>query len=394
MPLLESIALVVASAPIMLAAYAYLGYPLLLLVISKTRPRPFAESSGDDALPLVTVVIPAYNEERQIGGAIESVLAQDYPAERRQVLILSDASTDRTDEIVAGYSSRGVELLRMPIRGGKTAAENASIRVIRGEIVLNTDASIRMHPQALPRLVAAMRDPSVGVASTRDVSVAVGAQEAKAEATYVGYEMFVRRLESMTGGIVGASGSGYAIRRSLHAHPVRSDLSRDFSAALVAHRFGFRSVSVDDALCFVPATTVPAREYRRKVRTISRGMDTLWFNRDLLDPLHHGWFAMKLISHKVARWLVPLLAIPALMAFLALAVVRAWAALPAAVGVLALLVGVVAAKWPEERPLPRFLPSRLVGLLIANLAVVHAWWRALHGYHDHVWEPTRREPVR
>src|SRR5262245_19597509 len=96
---------------------------------------------------MVSIVVPAYNEEGQIRGAIESLLAQGYPADRRQILILSDASNDRTDEIVAEYLSEGVELLRMPVRGGKTAAENASIPHLRGEIVVNSDSSVRLQQQ-------------------------------------------------------------------------------------------------------------------------------------------------------------------------------------------------------------------------------------------------------
>ena len=93
--------------------------------------------ASTDHFPSVSIVVPAYNEEAQIRGAIEALIGQDYPADRRQILILSDASTDRTDEIVREYEADGVELLRMPVRGGKTAAENASVALLRGEIIIN-----------------------------------------------------------------------------------------------------------------------------------------------------------------------------------------------------------------------------------------------------------------
>jgi cellulose synthase/poly-beta-1,6-N-acetylglucosamine synthase-like glycosyltransferase len=108
--------------PVALVLYTYVGYPMLLRILARVAPAKPA--SSDAHLPLVSVVVPAYNEEAQIRGAIEALIAQDYPADRRQILILSDASTDRTDEIVTEYSGRGVELLRMAVRGGKTAAEN------------------------------------------------------------------------------------------------------------------------------------------------------------------------------------------------------------------------------------------------------------------------------
>src|SRR5687767_11777366 len=198
------IGVILASLPLVTAAYAYGLYPALLRLLSR---RQEVGSAAHDA-PHVTLVIPAYNEQDQIRGAIEAALAQDYPAERRQVLVLSDASTDATDDIVREYDSRGVDLMRMPQRSGKTAAENASLARIRGDIVVNTDSSVRLHSRAVGLLVAGLSDPTVGVASTRDVSVSNSHSANGAEAGYVGYEMGIRRLETRSGGIVGASGSG------------------------------------------------------------------------------------------------------------------------------------------------------------------------------------------
>jgi glycosyltransferase involved in cell wall biosynthesis len=386
------LASVLVALPLLTALYAYGVYPALLWLVARQRGGDRAERSG--YLPAVTIVVPAYNEERQIRGAIEALLAQDYQHDHLQILVLSDASVDGTDEIVREYQDRGVELLRMPSRSGKTAAENASISRIRGEIVINTDASIRLHRGAVRHLVAAMSDPRVGVASGRDVSVASHGEHANlAEAGYVGYEMRVRALETRAGGIVGASGSGYAIRTELHRTPVRADLSRDFSAALTAERHGLRAVSVDEALCSVPRTASLEREYRRKVRTIARGMETLYANRELLDPSRHGAFAWKLFSHKVCRWLVPLSTLPAVIGLVILAPAHRWsAALLVAAGVTAALA-VIGANWPDGRPLPRWLPTSVLGGLAANLAVLHAAWRFVHGHEDHIWEPTRRPHV-
>src|SRR5262249_3474278 len=146
------------------------------------------------------------------------------------------------------------------------------------------------------------------------------------EAGYVDYEMRIRHLETLTGGIVGASGSGYAIRANLHKIPVRADLSRDFSAALTARTHGYAAVSADGALCYVPRTTSLKAEYRRKVRTISRGVETLLHNSHLLDPTKYGMFAWKLISHKVCRWLMPVSAILGAVGLALLAPAHRWAA--------------------------------------------------------------------
>jgi cellulose synthase/poly-beta-1,6-N-acetylglucosamine synthase-like glycosyltransferase len=342
---------------------------------------------------MVTIVIPAFNEQRQIRGAVEALLAQTYPKDHLDIVVASDASTDGTDAIVAEYASHGVELLRMPMRGGKTAAENAVCARIRGEIVVNSDASIRLHPDAVRNLVRRMSDPKVGVASGRDVSVAAGQGTANVtEAGYVGYEMWLRALETKVDGIVGASGSCYAIRADLHRIPIRQDLSRDFSAALTARVHGYRAVSADDALCYVPRTQSLKREYLRKVRTIARGMETLFENRRLLDPMQYGLFAWMLFSHKLGRWLVPPAALCCALGLSLLAPTHPLAALLLACGATTLIVAALGAMWPAHKPMPRVVSLIAFGVA-ANLAVLHAAVRVARGREDHIWEPTRREPT-
>jgi hypothetical protein len=278
----------------------------------------------------------------------------------------------------------------MPERGGKTRAENAACGLLRGSIIVNTDSSIRLHHAAVRELVTHMSDPRIGVASGRDVSVSA-AQDADnlTEAGYVGYEMAVRALETRTGGIVGASGSCYAIRFDLHKIPIRDDLSRDFSAALTAREHGYEAVSVDSAICFVARTSSLRREYRRKVRTITRGMNTLYARRILLDPVRYGDFAWKLFSHKVCRWAVPLAAVPGVVGLVILAPLYLWARIALAVVVIVALLALGGSLWPEHRPMPRLLSIAAFGAA-ANIAVVHSLWRIVEGHRDQLWEPTRR----
>lgn len=376
------------ALPIFLAIYAYIAYPLILWVMSHVNEPPALKPAADP--PFVSIVVPAYNEEGQIGGAIDALLAQDYPRDRFQILILSDASTDRTDEIVASYAARGVELMRMPERSGKTKAENAAVEFLRGEIVVNTDASIRLHPAAVRALVAHMSDPSVGVASGRDVSVSEMPKTVNVtEAGYVNYEMWVRSLESTTGGIVGASGSCYAIRADLHKIQIPEDLSRDFCAALTARLYDLRAVSVDTAVCLVPSTSSLRREYKRKVRTISRGMDTLLYRSELLDPVRYDLFAWKLFSHKICRWALPAALVPGVVGLAILANRHLWADVTLVVGGVVVILALAGALWPANRALPRVISLAAFGVA-ANLAVLHALWRVVAGHKDHIWEPTRR----
>ncbi len=370
--------------------YSYVLYPLLLKALRAIRgPRPPAAAS--DRWPSISITIPVYNEAGQVRDLLESVLRLDYPQHRMQVLVVSDASDDGTDEIVQSYASRGIELLRMPVRGGKSAAENAARSLLRGDIIVNTDASIRLDRGSLKPLIARFADPRVGLASGRDVSVTkVDGELNVGESAYVGYEMWLRSLETDLAGIVGASGCFYAIRRDLHQHDLPAGLSRDFAAALVTHEHGYRAVSVNEAVCFVPRVPSLHREYRRKVRTITRGMQTLHFKRHLLNPLHHGLFAWMLFSHKVARWLAPWAAVLGLVGLLILAtahpVARLGLAAAAVVGALAF----IGWRWPEGKRPPRLF-SMPAFLVAGNVAVLHATINAMRGQMNAVWEPTRRE---
>lgn len=387
------IALGVLAASVVLFLYTYFGYPWLLRVAGAVRHRaPLAENTSD--WPTVSISIPAYNEETQIGDLIKSLLALDYPKEKLQLLVVSDASSDRTDEIVRSYSAQGIQLLRMEERGGKNRAENAAAEHLTGEIVVNTDASIRIRADALKPLVSVFADPKIGCASGRDVSV--GADEHAAnvgESGYVGYEMAVRELETRVSGIVGASGCFYAIRSHLHRLPLPESLSRDFAAALHTREHGYRPISVSDAVCYVPRTTSLKKEYRRKVRTITRGMQTLWYKRALLNPFRYGVFSWMLFSHKVCRWMLPWAITGSGLALLLLASTNVVARLIVVIGLIVLSLAWIGWRRADQDDVPRVfsMPAYLVA---GNLAAMHAFVRAVSGASDALWEPTRREAVK
>jgi cellulose synthase/poly-beta-1,6-N-acetylglucosamine synthase-like glycosyltransferase len=384
-----AVALAALAASVALVGYAYVGYPILLKLVGLRRP-PRPRTNSLSVWPAITITIPVYNEARTIAETLRKVLEIDYPPERRQILVVSDASADGTDDIVRAFADRGVELLRVPLRRGKTAAENAAVPALRGEIIVNTDASIHIPPHALQPLIAAFADSSVGVASGRDVSVTqVGDSTNQGESRYVGYEMWVRDLETRVGGIVGASGCFYAIRAKLHQVHIPEGLSRDFASAMVAQEHRLRAVSVPEAICFVPRTKSLRNEFRRKVRTMTRGMQTLSYKRHLLDPARHGLFAWMLFSHKVCRWLVPWAGVVALVSLAALSVTMPWARWPLAGATALLLAAAVGWAWPEGRAAPQVLavPAYLVS---GNVAALLASIGALRGQRHAMWEPTRR----
>jgi cellulose synthase/poly-beta-1,6-N-acetylglucosamine synthase-like glycosyltransferase len=374
--------------PVAAFGYAYVGYPLLLRAFAATRPRPGSQEDPAE-WPLITITVPAYNAASSIGQVLENILACDYPADRRQIIVISDASSDGTDDAVRGFASRGVELLRMPDRKGKTAAESAAGRIARGSIVVNMDATVRILPQSIKALIRAFGDQSVGVASGCDVSVSAGQELNGGEASYVGYEMWLRDIETRLGGIVGASGCFYGFRRDVHDLNLPEELSRDFASALIAREHGYRSVSVKDAVCVVPRARSLNAEYERKIRTMARGLETLWYKRHLMNPVRYGTFAFMLISHKLCRWMVPLLLPVALVGLLVLGADSAIGAVALGLTIVGVSLGLLGMHWPGGRKAPRLVA--LAGYALAsNLAGVLAWTRAVRGRSTPLWEPTRR----
>jgi len=383
-----TVGLLLLLIPAGLLLYAYLGYPVAMWLLTRHRELGLPTSDPPE-WPEITLTVPAYNEERAIAATLDSLLALDYPADRRHILVVSDASTDRTDDIVRGYADRGVTLVRLPVRGGKTVAENTAGRHLIGDIVVSTDATIRIQPTALKKLVRVFQDPRIGVASGRDKSVSRADQESnQAESGYVSYEMLVRSLETRRGSIVGASGCFYAIRRHLYSVLFPDALSRDFASALLAVENGYRAVSVHEAVCLVPRTRSLQAEYRRKVRTMARGLETLWYKRRALGRAG-GMFAFQLLSHKLARWLVFLTEPGALIGLAILATQWTWAAGLLAAALLGILIGAAALFWPEGRKIPG--PVAFFGFLLgAQVAGFMAWTEVIRREPNPIWEPTRR----
>jgi len=387
--MLETLGYFFVVVPAALFLYALVVYPAILWLCSRFAPAP--KVWADPSIwPSVTILVPAYNEEESIAGTLASLLALDYPADRREIVVMSDASTDRTDDIVRGFAARGVRLVRMPVRKGKTAAENHALQLVTSEIVVNTDATIRIPRASLRSLVRVFQDPTIGAASGRDVSVGDLAAEGNGgEGGYVGYEMSIRALETRLGGIIGASGCLYAIRRRLVDTAFPEALSRDFASPLRARLLGTRTVSVDDALCMVPRTRSLQAEYRRKIRTMLRGLNTLWHMRALTNPFTYGRFAWMLVSHKLVRWLGFLMLPLAPLGMLLLAMTKPWAAALVVLGATGLAAGLVALRGREDRKVPK--PLATAGFAVASaVAGFIAWQQFFRRTSAATWEPTRR----
>lgn len=377
------------ALPVVLGGYAFVVYPAIVWLWSRLRP-PFELPAEPAEWPQITILIVAYNEERRLRRTIDQALAADYPADRLAVLVVSDASSDGTDELVRNYGDPRVHLFRMPERSGKPAGENAAGPHLKGDLVVSIDASILIPRDSLKPLVRALLDPTVGLASGRDISVGDDAREGnKAESSYVGLEMQLRSYETRVHSIVGASGCFYANRRALQTVQLPTGLARDFAAASVARAHGYRAVSVDSATCLVPRTPTLKAELRRKSRTMARGLATLMYLKQMMNPFRYGSYAFMMTSHKLIRWLL----FPAFLGWLFgplfLVQQAPWTLLLTAGTLAGLLLSQLVLSWPDDRRLPRLIA--FPGYVFISIrAGWKAWWQLLRGQENAMWEPTQR----
>jgi cellulose synthase/poly-beta-1,6-N-acetylglucosamine synthase-like glycosyltransferase len=270
--------------------WTHLLYPAFLPLLGRIRPRRVR--SAQDT-PSVAVIIAAANEEAVIGRRVENLLGLDYPADRLQVVVTSDGSTDRTDEIA---SVAGARVIRN-VRGGKVAAQDHAVRETESEIVAFSDANATWAPDALRKLVSPFADPDVAyVCGQLRIQAADGSNK---EGLYWRYEMAVRAAESQLGSVTGGNGSIYAVRRSDYVE-VDPRFGHDLSLPYLMVQHGRRAVYEPAAQAFEKPTPSNETEYRRKVRMFEHCWLILlrgkMFHR--LGPLY--W--LQIFSHRLLRY--------------------------------------------------------------------------------------------
>jgi cellulose synthase/poly-beta-1,6-N-acetylglucosamine synthase-like glycosyltransferase len=289
--------------------YVFVGYPLALWFISRViRPHPPQDPS---IWPTVSLVISAYNEEQVLAAKLENSLRVKYPGPPVDVLVVSDASTDETDAIAASYSHQGVRLLRVEGRLGKTNAQNEAIKHCSSEIVVFSDANAMYDPDALIHLVRHFTDPTVGVVEGRRLDHNPSADGvANLELTYRDYESWIKVLESRVATCTGATGPIYAVRRDYYV-PLDPDTISDLMEPIrIRLEHKLRQMFEPQAISREEVLTRMANETARKVRIMTRCLTSITRVPGLLNPLHSGWFAIQVWSHRLLRWLLPILWIP------------------------------------------------------------------------------------
>ncbi|HEX7957863.1 MAG TPA: glycosyltransferase family 2 protein, partial [Pyrinomonadaceae bacterium] len=285
-----------------LLAYAYVGYPALVYAVARLRPRAVRRAEWE---PKVSVVITAYNEERDLAAKLENTLALDYPAEKLEIIVASDCSNDRTDDIARAFAGRGVRLHRQPERLGKTAAQNSAVELARGEVILFSDATTLYQPDVLRVMLPSFADETVGCVAGRLVYVdpaetGVG----RGARSYWGYETFIKEQESRALSLIGASGCLYAVRRAAYV-PLYHEACSDFIIATKMVEQGLRAVYEPAAVCTEETNRRSDRELQMRVRVIAQTYTDLWRHRAMLNPLRGGFYSVELFSHKVLRYAVP-----------------------------------------------------------------------------------------
>ncbi len=286
------------------SVFSYFIYPLILKVLPQPHRRDILSGEQEPPKPLfLSLIVTAYNEEARIREKIENTLKVRFDPTRLELIVASDCSDDKTDDIVREYADRGVRLVRAAERLGKENAQKTAIDEARGDVIVFSDVATQIPEDALERLEAYFQDPQIGAVSSEDRFISKDGSLA-GEGAYVKYEMWLRQQESRLAGLVGLSGSFFAARKAVcQVWDIHSP--SDFNTALNTARLGLRAVTAPDVLGYYQDLKDPQKEYQRKIRTVIRGMTALSRHSEVLNPQRFGLFAFQVFSHKLMRWVVP-----------------------------------------------------------------------------------------
>jgi cellulose synthase/poly-beta-1,6-N-acetylglucosamine synthase-like glycosyltransferase len=383
---MTNIAGMVVWGAALIVGYVYIGYPLALWIVAQFRDH---EVRRGDITPTATLLISVFNEESSIRKKLENSLALSYPKGRLEIVVVSDASTDGTDSIVESFADKGIRLLKLPRRQGKTSCLNAAVKSVGGEIIVFSDANILYQPDAVTRLVRNFADPEVGCVSGDSRYVNFGSSAAHSqENSYWNYERFIRTMESRLGSTVGGDGAIFAIRKELY-RPLAPEAINDLVIPLQIVARGFRAVFEPEAVGFEPSGGNFRVEFRRKRRIVNRSWHGVMNLPEVLDPRRVGLFAWQVWSHKVLRWLMlPLVSAAAAGCFFAsssglLYKAGFWGF------VFSLALAAIGALLPDRAGRAAWLPHTVYYFYLVNLAAVVGMAMALAGRVETLWTPER-----
>ena len=303
--------------------YTYFGYPLFMAFLLK-----FKKVKGTvigNIRPFISIVIAAYNEEKDISAKLNGILNSDYPKDKMEVVVISDCSSDGTDKIVATFADKGVRLFRLEERTGKIGGYRKVIGHLKGEIIVFSDATSLLSPNSISSLVDNFADPKVGCAggllaymNPKNAGIGEG------ENQYWGYETRIRDMESALCSLTSVSGTLYAVRKDLYPLDIKDYLADDLIVPIRVIKAGFRVVLEKKAVCREFTTLNIDEEMNKRIRITSQNIRGLIDQMDILNPFRYGLYSILVISHKLFRLLVPIFLIAAFLANLILMFSSKW----------------------------------------------------------------------
>jgi cellulose synthase/poly-beta-1,6-N-acetylglucosamine synthase-like glycosyltransferase len=301
----------------LLVAHTYLLYPIVLFLAYSLvqvrrdwhylRSRRDSRSPAQDTtrLPPVTLIIAAYNEEARLWDKLANMRRLDYPRDRLQVIVVSDGSTDRTNDILRAASDAGVECIFLPTRQGKSSALNHAVGQARHDILIFSDAATLFAPSAVGKLARHFADPRVGVVCG-SLQFEASAESRQTEGVYWTYESMLRLMEARIGATLTASGAIYALRRCCYLQLSADTVLDDLIIPMHARKLGYRVLYDPEAVGTDFAASSVAGEFTRRVRVATGSFRALGqIMRTPLDPVT----AFAFFSHKFLRWVLPFLLI-------------------------------------------------------------------------------------
>jgi cellulose synthase/poly-beta-1,6-N-acetylglucosamine synthase-like glycosyltransferase len=370
-----------------LVLHSYVAYPLSMIAVTRlfgSRIAPRDESSVQ--WPRVAVVVAAFNEERHIDARIRNLLALDYPAGNLFVYVGSDGSTDATVALANQHARDRVRVIAYPQRRGKASVLNDLLAAVTEDIVVFTDANTEFECGALRALVGRFADPLVGAVSG-ELRLQKHVAGDNQDNHYWNVETAIKVGESRIGGLLGANGGIYAIRRALYRPLPADTVVDDFTVVMNISALGWRTVFEPTALAFEDVPPGIDQEFRRRVRIGIGNYQAFFRHPEYL--LRTGWVRrFTYCSHKVLRWFTPHLLIVALLASLVLASQTTYSVLLAAqlFGYSVLSIAMLMRKYAS---LPRVVAIPLF-LFALNVAFLVAFWRYVTGDFSGQWRRTQR----
>jgi cellulose synthase/poly-beta-1,6-N-acetylglucosamine synthase-like glycosyltransferase len=295
---------------ILIILYTYLGYGVVIFILSKIKKYKTPNNLKTSELPEVTLIIAAYNEEQFIVNKITNTLSLDYPAHKLSVFFVTDGSSDATPEIVRKFSN--VTLFHEPQRKGKIHAVNRVMRFVKTPIVIFCDANTFLNKEAIKNIVRHYADKKVGgvAGEKRIYKKAEDNASGAGEGLYWKYESFLKKKDSEVYSVVGAAGELFSVRTELFEEPAENIIIEDFYLSLSIAAKGYRFVYEPEACATETASASVGEEWKRKVRISAGGFQAMVKLSHLLNPFKYGMLSFQYISHRVLRWTLAPLSLP------------------------------------------------------------------------------------